>query len=235
MSRMEKKAAEWLDLALKSKNLQKKLEYCTKYLELNPNSVDVWEYKADLLSLLGREQEVVDCSGKAYEKVYDELGHDLSVFYGLGTIHLGEKDEAAIGCFDKLLEKKPDYVLAWIHKGDALINVKRYAEAVACFDKALKLNPSKLCESNAWQGRGVALAGLGENEEAIKCCNFCLDRDLGNVKAWDLKARCLFIIAKYEEAILCCNEALEINPHNDIAKSIKEMAEEELKDRSKGK
>ena len=69
---MEKKSEEWLELALKSKNLEKKLEYCTKYLESNPNSVDVWGYKADLLFILGREDEVGNCYRKAYEKVIEE-------------------------------------------------------------------------------------------------------------------------------------------------------------------
>jgi hypothetical protein len=43
-------ADEFLDLALKSKNPRTKLEYCAKCLELNPNDMDVWDYKGYILS-----------------------------------------------------------------------------------------------------------------------------------------------------------------------------------------
>ena len=40
-------------------------------------------------------------------------------------------------------------------------------EALAAFDKAIKLNPHK---SEAWDNKGNALDDLGKHDEAIKMC-----------------------------------------------------------------
>lgn len=53
-----------------------------------------------------------------------------------------------------------------VNKGDSLVESSMYAEAIQCYDKALKINP-KLTE--VWNNKGLALARTGRYAEAIKC------------------------------------------------------------------
>jgi Flp pilus assembly protein TadD len=54
----------------------------------------------------------------------------------------------------------------WINKGAALLALERPAEAVACFDRSISLNP---CDSGAWNNKGIALVSMGQREEGFAC------------------------------------------------------------------
>jgi len=234
---MAKDNVEHLDLALKSKDLEKKLEYCTKYLELNPNDMDVWNYKGTVLSELGRHKKAIECHAKATEFI-----DDPSYLLGAVELNLGDYEEA-VKLFDDVLRKKPDYARAWVDKGSALVNLRRPKEAIVCLDKALKLELSKVYEGKAWLERGRALIDLRRLEEAIICLNNSLEIDPGNDKALCLKGSILLLdeMRKYEEALTCFNEVLEIleiNPDNEmakLAKNGKEIAEQKFKEEAKSK
>lgn len=234
---MTERPGELLDLALKSKDLEKKLEYCTKYLELNPNDMDVWNYKGNILSELGRHKEAIQCHEKAAEFI-----DEPSYLIGVVKLSLGNYEEA-INLFDDVLRKKPDYAMAWVEKGSALVNLKRSEEAIVCLDKALKLGLSKVSQARAWFERGNALIDLGKLEEAIVCFNNSLEIDRGNVKALSIKGSILLLdnVGRYAEALTCFNDVLEILEKNrdnqmvELAENAKEIAEQRLKEQTKSK
>ena len=70
--------------------------------------------------------------------------------------------------FDDLSTKKtfepslPKYVIP----GFSLIALKRYDEAIRCFDEAIKIKPD-LADAHA--GKGFSLAMTGQHKEAMKC------------------------------------------------------------------
>jgi len=223
---------EWLDLALKSKDPEKKLEYFSKFLELNPNDENVWRYKFHLLDSLGKEEEKMKC---AYEVVGREnafLPEHLATLFALGSASMDSDYESAIRYFDDVLGQKPDYVWAWIYKGDALLYLGRPAEALASYDKVLNLTTSKPCRALAWKKKAGALDLLGRFEEAIECCNCSLDIDPGDPVTWGLKGECLFRIGNLEDAITCFDEVLRINPSDEMAREDKEMVEKERRNKS---
>jgi len=51
-------------------------------------------------------------------------------------------------------------------KGEALLKLKRYYEALTCFGEALELNPESYY---AWAGRERAFQGLGRLEDSLFC------------------------------------------------------------------
>lgn len=55
---------------------------------------------------------------------------------------------------------------AWFGKGDALSQLKRYDEALACFDKCIQLDPSNVA---AWNNKGATLVVMGRYEDALSC------------------------------------------------------------------
>ncbi|HBR21503.1 MAG TPA: hypothetical protein DD713_02885 [Nitrospiraceae bacterium] len=122
-------------------------------------------------------------------------------------------------------------------------------EAIACFDKALEINPG---DAEAWLNKGVALLGIGKAPEAIKAFNcfikFAPPQDAERVskakeiiqkievslaedkdaETWYEKGTSLDILGKPQEAIACYNKALEINPRHAGAWFWKAIAEDEI-------
>lgn len=225
---MATEAREQLDLTLKSKNLEEKLEHCTKYLELNPNDREVWSYKGDILAELGKEEEAITCHVKAAE--------DDPVEYSAAHVKGGQE---SIELFDTLLRDKPDFAKGWLTKGSTLIDLGKSEESIECFDKVLELKTGKVHKSWAWSEKGKALVILERMKEAIACCKKALDIDSGSARTWFVKAIALNEMGKYKEAITCFNEVLEIlkkNPDHELAKlakNEKESAEQKLKQQSK--
>jgi tetratricopeptide (TPR) repeat protein len=56
----------------------------------------------------------------------------------------------------------------WNDKGFSLHYLEKYEEALACFDKAIELNPGY---AEAWVNKGVTLCSFGRFDEAIACCD----------------------------------------------------------------
>jgi tetratricopeptide (TPR) repeat protein len=54
---------------------------------------------------------------------------------------LGRGDDA-IDCYNKVLQKRPDFADAWFHKGRILLEGKRAKASILCFEKALELSPN---------------------------------------------------------------------------------------------
>jgi tetratricopeptide (TPR) repeat protein len=52
------------------------------------------------------------------------------------------------------------------NKGISLYNLKKFIEAIECFDEAIKINTSYY---RAWCNKGIALGSLGQHDEAIEC------------------------------------------------------------------
>jgi tetratricopeptide (TPR) repeat protein len=60
---------------------------------------------------------------------------------------------------------------SWIKRGNVLLGVKRYEEAIQRYGLAIMLNPNS---SKAWNFRGIALLQLGRYEESIASFNKAL-------------------------------------------------------------
>jgi tetratricopeptide (TPR) repeat protein len=58
---------------------------------------------------------------------------------------------------------EPFDAFAWNNKGVSLVALKRYDEALLCFEKAIKIYPGYW---TAWMNRGGCLKALGRHEEA---------------------------------------------------------------------
>lgn len=69
--------------------------------------------------------------------------------------------------FDAALAIDPDFTEAWIAKGVALHNLKRYDAAIACYNKSLEiLDPP---DAGTWHLKGMAFRDWGKYEEAAEC------------------------------------------------------------------
>ena len=66
--------------------------------------------------------------------------------------------------YEEISSDELDESESWIKRGNVLLGVKRYEEAIKRYELAIKINPHS-CE--AWNFRGIALLQLGRYEESI--------------------------------------------------------------------
>ena len=203
----EKTAGEWVFLGANAEDPEKKLEYYTKALEIDPEYVSVWGLKGDTFSELGKYDEAIACFDTALE--LDPENGIIWGFKGYVFYDLEKYDEANI-CLDKALELDPENDDVWMYKGKVLYKLDRYDEAVACFDKS-QINPD---DAYAWQNKGHALHELGRYDEAITCFDAAKNIDSENDFAWYLKGYSLIRLHKSNEAIVCLDTALELDPND---------------------
>jgi len=221
---------ELLELALKAKDPEKKLEYCTKYLELNPNDSEAWYYKTEILGWLGRVRERRE---SARQEVKDKPSGFVRAQI---AAHVTGYDEHSLELFNKVLDEDPTFARAWYEKGVNLTNLDRYEEAIICFEKALEFSQSKILEAIAWCEKALALFGLKRYEEAMECIDRSLEIDPVLPKALLIKGFLLeekgtqkkkIGIGRNEEALRLYEKALEL--YNDVINILKNPTEDSLK------
>ena len=79
-------------------------------------------------------------------------------------------------------------ILAWSDKGGILSNLKRFNEAVTCYNKALELdNKNKY----AWNNKGSILKKMNKTQEALDCFNKALELDPDYERAKELREELL--------------------------------------------
>ncbi len=100
-------------------------------------------------------------------------------------------------------------VAFWSNKGASLGPLGRHQEAIACYDKALEIDPR---HANAWANKGNCLHSIGRYQEAIACLNEALEINPRFAGAWSNKGNSLNSLGRHQEAIACCDKALEIDP-----------------------
>lgn len=127
----------------------------------------------------------------------------------------------------RIIEKTPEELDVWEldNKGATLSELGRLQEAVACFEKALEINPRF---ADAWSNKGNALTNLGRHQEAITCFDKALEINPRDAVIWNNKGVPLRELGRLKEAMACNDKALEINPGYAEAWNNKGIALREL-------
>jgi tetratricopeptide (TPR) repeat protein len=97
----------------------------------------------------------------------------------------------------------------WNNKGSSLDNLGRRTESIACYDSAIRLDPTL---ASAWFNKGVALFATGNVPDALSCYEKAIDLNPKYEQAWSNKGVALKGQGKIPEAVKCYERALSINP-----------------------
>ena len=100
---------------------------------------------------------------------------------------------------------------------------KKYAEAVACYDKVIKLTPNHYI---SWYNKATDLARLNKYEEAIACYNVAIKLHPTDSSYWTNKGLVLLLQREYAEAVACFDVSLRLDPLNKTAKKYRTSAKE---------
>lgn len=80
----------------------------------------------------------------------------------------------------------------------------RLDEALACYDKAIEINPK---DEKAWVDKGLALYDLGRNEEALACFDKVIEINPKDAAVWSCKSWVLVDLGRDEEASACYDKS----------------------------
>ncbi|WP_445669603.1 tetratricopeptide repeat protein [Methanoculleus bourgensis] len=92
--------------------------------------------------------------------------------------------------------------------------MRKFDEAIACYDKALELSPG---DPVIWRRKGFALLKLGRYDEAAASFDQALAIDPVNATAWQRKGYALACLGEHEDAVACCDTALTLDPRHILA------------------
>ena len=122
-----------------------------------------------------------------------------------------------------LTQSEVDKVNHFFKKAFNFGKEKKYAEAVACYDKVIKLTPNHYI---AWYNKATDLARLNKYEEAIACYNEAIKLHPTDSSYWTNKGLVLLLQREYAEAVACFDVSLRLDPLNKTAKKYRTSAKE---------
>jgi tetratricopeptide (TPR) repeat protein len=131
---------------------------------------------------------------------------DAKGWYDRGVVLLKEnKRREALICFDRALELRPNFVDAWIERGDVAVDDD---DALKCYDKAIDLDTKS---AKAWNAKGLALYNSEGADAIISCYDRAIQADPNYVEAWYNKIMYFYRTGSWENAINCYNKAVSLN------------------------
>lgn len=189
-------------------------------LALDPNHVNAWFAKSNVLANLGSEEAVIAYNHALILDPNNALGwiSKGNVLYAL------ERREEALVAYERALALDPNHDAGvWYVKGLVLSDLGRNKEALAAYDRALVLDAN---HALAWFNKGNALYKLGRNKEALVAYDYVLELDpngLGGPGALGMKGVVLTLLERNEEALATYDRVLVLDPNNVAAWAGKEM------------
>jgi len=112
------------------------------------------------------------------------------------------------GIIDKALTDNPGSATTYLLTGNIFLQLGKNAEAVLCFERVLKLDPSN---SGAMANQAFALNGLKRHDDAISVCNRALILNPDCKIALMNRAVSLGCLDRHAEALECHDRALGID------------------------
>ncbi len=98
---------------------------------------------------------------------------------------------------------------ALVSLGNTYLDLKRYEEALAALEQALRLDPN---EAPAYIGRGGVLLNLKRYEEALAAFDQAIRLDPNGAPAYTVKGIALGELKRYEEALAAFDQAIRFDP-----------------------
>ncbi|MDB5890212.1 MAG: methyltransferase protein [Polaromonas sp.] len=115
----------------------------------------------------------------------------------------------ALPLLDEAIASEPDAIDPWLQLGLAQTALERHEEALAAFERVLKLSPAN--PPAAYQ-RCLRLATLQRYPQALQAVDRLHQLEPGNEQAWWLRADILHRLHRLDEALQAYDQLLRINP-----------------------
>jgi protein O-GlcNAc transferase len=145
-----------------------------------------------------------------YQTILRQAPNHIGVRRLLGLIECQRGNfTAAVELIGQALKLDPKDDWAHLHIGYALLELKRYEDALASCDRALAIKPGI---PEALNNRGIAQLGLARYGEAIDSFDRALAIRPDFAEGLSNRGNALLQLARHEEALASCDRALAVRP-----------------------
>jgi tetratricopeptide (TPR) repeat protein len=117
--------------------------------------------------------------------------------------------QAALGIYNLILARFPDYAEACNNRGAILQKMNRYEEALASYDRAIVLKPDY---ANVHHNRGSTLKKLNRYEEALASFDRAIALQPDHAEAYHNRGVILQEMKRYDEALASYDRTLALKP-----------------------
>ncbi|WP_295722647.1 tetratricopeptide repeat protein [uncultured Methanobrevibacter sp.] len=174
---------------LNSGNPNQALKANDKAIKINPRNTVVLYWRGFILEVLGNLEEAL----QVYNIILNIDDTNPEVWNAIGDILTDlERPEDALLAYDKglelCLEDSQISAVAQNRRGNALLELGRFNEALNCYDKAISIEKDN---TSFLLNKGVVLMELGEFQQAENLFTKVLAIDPNNEDAKILKIECL--------------------------------------------
>ncbi|MGK7917228.1 MAG: tetratricopeptide repeat protein, partial [Prochloraceae cyanobacterium] len=171
---------------------QDKTDKCIESKTLAPNVAMTNATGAQRDSSLSNEQELQKLNEQSIE------------FFKSGN------SQAAWETINYVRQTYPNSPRAWSTCADLALVEMNYPEALASYNRTLKIEPNNY---QAWDNRGIALRNLGRHQEALASYDRALKIKPDNYQAWYNRGIALADLDRHEQALASYDQALKIQPN----------------------
>ncbi|NJO82506.1 MAG: tetratricopeptide repeat protein [Blastochloris sp.] len=137
-----------------------------------------------------------------------------------------ERCQSAIASYDQLLKVQPDRHLVWFYRGDALLELQQYCEALVSYKQAVSIEPRS---TGGWLLRVRKLLRLQRQQEALELCRqvaLSLEQKLARTqfpqaslmrdlhRSWQQLGGYLSQLEQYAQAAMAYQHAIACQPED---------------------
>ncbi|HYT28427.1 MAG TPA: tetratricopeptide repeat protein [Ktedonobacteraceae bacterium] len=124
--------------------------------------------------------------------------------------------DVAMGISRAIKDPLPSFKtkMEWLEEGNRLSDLKRYEEALAAYEQAIRLDPD---DATAYNNKSAALIKLKRYEEALIALEQAIRLDPKNAVGYTEKGAALDQLGRYEEALIALVQAVQLDPNNTLA------------------
>jgi tetratricopeptide (TPR) repeat protein len=171
------------------------------------------------LSETGLRKDIKGNDKKTRNEDREEAGEqqniDVEDLYEEGVaLYMQGKLKLALEAFENVLLESPKHFAALFHKGNSLLKLKCFEEALGTFDKAAGINPG---HAGLWNNMGYAFMKLERFRQALEAFERSISQNPVQKSAWEGKEAVLSLIRRSEEDLEESEKALRKNPSDTCA------------------
>jgi len=194
------------DLLRAGGDLAAAIEHYAAAVELPDQPVDAFHRLGLTLEGLNFLDEAItayDCS------IALQPEHSYGSKLNLGNCYAAlQRWEEALGSYERATAELPEQALAWVGRGQALIQLGRPAEAEEALLRAIALDAAM---STPW--RELINLHFGDPARTVALCDEALARDPNHAPTWSTKGSALNNLGRFAEAHACYDRSLALDPN----------------------